>query len=76
MAKRKPRVDDSVVLFDVVYEDGTRSSRRRVAAAEMSELDGDVEAKAKTVIMTQDRRISDVSGRERGSIRSVTRSAV
>ena len=76
MAKRKSRVDDSVVLFDVVYEDGTRSSRRRVAAAEMTDHDGDAEARAKTVIMTQDRKISDVSGRERGSIRSITRSAL
>ncbi len=32
MAKKKPRVDDSVILFDVIYEDGTRSSRRKVAA--------------------------------------------
>ena len=73
MARKKPRIDESIVLFDVVYEDGTRSSRRRVSAAEMSDHDGD--GHAKTVIMAQDRKISDVSGRDRGSIRSFTRSA-
>ena len=38
MTKKKPRVDDSFILFDVVYEDGTRSSRRRVAAADLSQV--------------------------------------
>jgi hypothetical protein len=57
MAKMKSRLDDSFVLFDVVYEDGTRSSRRRIAAADLSQLDGD--AAAKTVIMTQDRKIAE-----------------
>jgi len=71
MARKKPRVDDSIVLFDVVYEDGTRSSRRRVSAAEMS---GHGDDHARTVIMAQDRKISDVSGRDRGSIRSIARS--
>ena len=31
MAKKKTRVDDSFVLFDVIYEVGTRSSRRKAA---------------------------------------------
>lgn len=74
MARKKSRVDESIVLFDVVYEDGTKSSRRRVSAAEISDHDGDTHAK--TVIMAQDRKISDVSGRDRGSIRSITRSAI
>ncbi len=74
MAKKKPRVDDSTVLFDVVYDDGTKSSRRRVSAAEISGHDSG-DDHAKTVIMAQDRKISDVSGRDRGSIRSIARSA-
>ena len=72
MAKKKPRVDDSIILFDVIYEDGSRSSRRRVAAADLSDHDGD--AHAKTVIMDQDRKISEKSGNDRGSIRSIARS--
>ena len=37
MAKMKSRVLDSVVFFDVIYEDGTRSSRRKVAATELAD---------------------------------------
>jgi hypothetical protein len=73
MAKMKSRLDDSFVLFDVVYEDGTRSSRRRIAAADLSQLDRD--ADAKTMIMTQDRKIAKMSGNDRGPIRSITRSS-
>ena len=72
MAKKKFRVDDSVVLFDVVYEDGTRSSRRRVASAELSEREED--GHARTLIMAQDRAIAEMSGRDRGPIKSITRS--
>lgn len=70
MAKKKPRVDDSIILFDVIYEDGTKSSRRRVTAAELE--DGDEQAR--TIIMTQDRQIAEMSGRDRGPIKSITRS--
>ena len=72
MAKKKPRVDDSFVLFDVVYEDGTKSSRRKVAAADLADSDGDDHAK--TVIMAQDREIAKKSDRPRGPIKSITRS--
>jgi hypothetical protein len=72
MAKKKSRIDDSFVLFDVVYEDGTRSSRRRIAAADLSQFEPD--ADAKTVIMSQDRKIAEMSGTARGPIRSITRS--
>ena len=73
MAKMKSRLDDSFVLFDVVYEDGTRSSRRRIAAADLSQFDGD--ADARTMIMSQDRKIAEKSGHDRGPIRSITRSS-
>jgi hypothetical protein len=72
MAKKKLRVDESFVLFDVVYEDGTRSSRRRIAAADLSQFEPD--ADARTMIMTQDRKIAEMSGNDRGPIRSITRS--
>lgn len=73
MAKKKPRVDDTVLIFDVIYEDGVKSSRRRVTAAEL--VDGDSEANIKTAIMAQDRKISEMSGNNRGSIKSITKSA-
>jgi hypothetical protein len=73
MAKKKTKQDDSSVLFDVVYEDGTKSSRRRVASAELDPHDKD-DASAKTVIMDQDRKIAEMSGNPRGPIKSITRS--
>lgn len=72
MARKKPRIDDSVILFDVVYEDGTRSSRRKVAAASLTGFDGDDHAK--TLIMAQDREIAKMSGNQRGTIKTITRS--
>jgi hypothetical protein len=72
MAKKKPRVDDSVILFDVIYDDGTRSSRRKVAAADLVDTDG--EDHAKTLIMAQDREIAKKSGNQRGTVKTITRS--
>ena len=73
MAKKKQKLDDSTVLFDVVYEDGTKSSRRRVAAADLDPHEND-DASAKTIIMTQDRKIAEMSGIPRGAIKSISRS--
>jgi hypothetical protein len=72
MAKKKPRIDDSVILFDVIYEDGTRSSRRKVAASDLADSDGDDHAM--TLIMAQDREIAKISGNQRGSVKTITRS--
>jgi hypothetical protein len=73
MAKKKQKVDDSTVLFDVIYEDGTKSSRRRVATAELDSFD-DSNAAAKTILMAQDQKIAQMSGTPRGPIKSITRS--
>jgi hypothetical protein len=73
MAKKKQKQDDSTILFDVVYEDGTKSSRRRVAAAELDPHEND-DASAKTIIMAQDRKIAEMSGNPRGPIKSISRS--
>ncbi len=74
MAKKRPRIDDNYVYFDVVYEDGSRSSRRKVNAAGLSR--GEEEAFALTEIMNQDRRIAEVSGKHRGPVKSMERSAL
>jgi hypothetical protein len=73
MAKKKTKVDDSTILFDVVYEDGSKSSRRRVAAAELDPHEQD-DASAKTILMAQDQKIAQMSGNPRGPIKSITRS--
>jgi hypothetical protein len=74
MAKReKVQRSGDFVLFDVLYEDGTRSSNRKVPSSELG-LDGD--APAKPYIEAQDRNIAAVSGKPRGQIKSVSRSPV
>ncbi len=73
MARKKDKIDNGVVLFDVFYEDGSRTSNRKVPATELSGLDGD--APAKTYIMDQDRKIADLSGKAPRAIKSLIRSA-
>lgn len=73
MARReKIERSNGFVLFDVLYEDGTRSSNRRVPSFELSGLDGD--APAKPYIEAQDRKIAEMSGNPRGPVKSVSRS--
>ena len=73
MAKKEKKQEPVFVQFDVTYEDGSKSSRRKinVAGLEKSEF----EAFAKTEIMTQDRKISEMSGKTRGNIKELARSA-
>ena len=72
MAKKKVKVIEGFVMFDVIYEDGARSSRRKISANDIAEF-GD--AHARTAIMDQDREIAAKSGSSRGSIRSISRSS-
>ena len=74
MARKKQPRADGFLLFDVVYEDGTRSSNRKVAVAELDPLDAD-DTSARAIIEAQDRKIAAISGRARGPIRSIERVA-
>jgi len=62
---------DEFILFDVLYEDGTRTSNRKVPGSELAEVDGD--QLAKTYIEAQDRQIAKISGKPRTPIKSLTR---
>jgi hypothetical protein len=73
MARKKEPGPAGFVLFDVTYEDGGLSSNRRVPEEELSGFDG--EARAKAFIEAQDRAVAEKSGRPRGRIKSMTRSA-
>jgi hypothetical protein len=68
---RKKATDNTYVLFDVVYQDGSMSSNRKVASAELLSLDGD--SRARVLIEAQDRDIAAKSGRPRGPIKSIAR---
>ena len=71
MAK-KPAHRAEFVLFDVVYEDGSQRSNRRVPAEILGGLDGD--EPARSAIMEQDREIAEKSGMPPLAIKSIKRS--
>lgn len=72
MARKKQQVASGLVLFDVIYEDGTQTSNRKVPAADLGGLDGD--EPARTFIESQDRKIGEVSGAARARIKLIVRS--
>lgn len=69
---RKPTARTEFVMFDIVYEDGSQRSNRKVDATLLSGLDGDEPAKA--AIEEQDRAISEKSGQPPLAIKSIKRS--
>ena len=71
MAK-KPTARSEFVLFDVIYEDGSQRSNRKVPADLLGGLDGD--EPAKTAIMEQDQAIAEKSGMPPLAIKSLKRS--
>lgn len=72
---RKPGTRNSgeFVLFDVVYEDGSQRSNRKVPLAMLGGLDGDEPARA--AISEQDSAIAEKSGIAPMRITSVQRAA-
>jgi hypothetical protein len=70
---RKPTARSEYVFFDVVYEDGSQRSNRKVSAEILGGLDGDEPARAE--IEAQDRAIAEKSGMPPLNIKSIKRSA-
>jgi hypothetical protein len=70
---RKPGSKDEFVLFDVIYDDGSQRSNRRVPKDILVGLDGDDPARA--VIEAQDRDIAERSGRALPEIKLIRRSS-
>ena len=69
---RKPTARTEFVLFDVIYEDGSQRSNRKVDASLLGGLDGDEPAKA--AIEQQERAIAEKSGQPPLAIKTVKRS--
>ncbi len=69
---RKPTARTEFVMFDIVYEDGSQRSNRKVDAGLLGGLDGDDAARA--AIMEQDRAIAEKSGLPPLQIKSIKRS--
>lgn len=72
MAKKPAKGD--FMFFDVVYEDGSQRSNRRVPSDLVVGMDGDAPAKA--FIEQQDREIAEKSGMPPLAIKSLRRSGV
>jgi len=72
MAKKQQARPSGFVLFDVLYEDGTQTSNRKVPVTELGGLDGD--APARTFVESQDRKIGEMSGSPRAPIKTIARS--
>jgi hypothetical protein len=69
--KSKP-IESGYALFDVLYEDGSRSSNRRVPRTLLGGLDGD--EPARKVIEDQDNTIAEKAGRPRIPVKTIKRS--
>lgn len=68
-ARKKKEVGEFEV-FDVVYEDGSRLSYRKIPSAELAgEEDKDVAVMA--YFEAQDRKIAEASGKSRGAIKTI-----
>jgi len=59
------------VFFDLIYEDGSQRSNRRVPAELLGGLEGDEPARG--FIIEQDREIAEKSGRSPLQIKSIAR---
>jgi hypothetical protein len=73
MAKKAKKLEDVFMQFDVTYEDGSKSSRRKVNVTGLER--DDIDAHALTEIMNQDRKIGEMSGKPRGKVKLLERSA-
>ena len=69
---RKPATRAEFALFDVLYEDGSQRSNRRVPSEILGGLDGDSPARA--MIEEQDRLIAEKSGKPVLAVKSIRRS--
>ena len=69
---RKPGLNSEFVMFDVIYEDGSQRSNRKVPRELTGGIDGDQPAQG--FIIEQDREIAEKSGRPPAKIQNITRS--
>jgi hypothetical protein len=69
---RKPGLNSEFVMFDVIYEDGSLRSNRKVPRTLTGGIDGDKPAHG--FLIEQDREIAEKSGKSPLAIKSITRS--
>ncbi len=69
---RKPGLNSEFVMFDVLYEDGSQRSNRKVPRALTGGIDGDKPAHG--FLIEQDREIAEKSGKAPLAIKIIVRS--
>jgi len=69
---RKPGLNSEFVMFDVIYEDGSLRSNRKVPRELTGGIDGDKPAYG--FLIEQDREIAEKSGRPPLKIKTIMRS--
>jgi hypothetical protein len=70
MARKSKPAENEFVLYNVVYEDGSLSSNRKLPNADIDPYDRD--GSVRTLLERQDQKIAEASGKSRGPIKSVT----
>jgi hypothetical protein len=71
MARKKQSATSEFLLVNVLYEDGSQRSNRKVPRTELSGFDD--EADIRQSIEEQDRKISAMSGQAPTRIKTITR---
>ncbi|HWT98346.1 MAG TPA: hypothetical protein VN229_12055 [Terriglobales bacterium] len=72
MAKKPKAPVATLVSFDVIYEDGSRLSNRKLKSTDIDEYN-EIDS-AKALLAAQDREIGTLSGRPRAAIKTVIKS--
>lgn len=70
MAQKKQNSTETV-LVNVLYEDGSQRSNRKVPTGELSGFDDDAEIRQ--IIEAQDQKIAGLSGQSLAPIKTITR---
>jgi hypothetical protein len=71
MARKKPTTNAEVIVVNVLYEDGTQTSNRRLPGVELNGYED--EDLIRQAVEAQDQKISELSGQTRGPIKSIQR---
>ncbi len=70
MARKKLVTDVAFIQFNVLYQDGSQTSNRKVPTASVDVTDEDA---VQAFIEADDRRIAALSGNPRGPVKTITR---
>ena len=73
MGRKKPATNPDVILVNVLYQDGTQTSNRRLPGLELTGYDDD--DVIRHAVEAQDQKIAELSGQARGPIKSIQRIA-